>query len=41
MKFKTYKGLFDWDHFECLTKQPILANANTTQISRNRKGAPK
>lgn len=32
MKFKQYKGLFSWDHFECLTKEPIVATSTTTRF---------
>lgn len=32
MKFKLYKQLFDWDHFENLTPQPIVATASTTRF---------
>lgn len=32
MKFKLYKGLFGWDHFENLTPQPIVATGSTTRF---------
>ncbi|WP_140635950.1 hypothetical protein [Methylibium rhizosphaerae] len=32
MKFKQYKALFGWDHFENLTKQPIEATSSTTRF---------
>jgi len=32
MKFRSYKGLFGWDHFECLTKQSIVATGTTTHF---------
>lgn len=32
MKFKLYKHLFGWDHFENLTKQPIVATSTTTHF---------
>ena len=32
MKFKLYKGLFGWDHFENLTQQPIVATASSTHF---------
>lgn len=32
MKFKLYKALFGWDHFENLTKQPIEATSSTTHF---------
>ncbi|MDC0715774.1 hypothetical protein [Nannocystis bainbridge] len=31
-KFKQYKALFGWDHFEGLTKQPIVATGTTTRF---------
>ena len=32
MKFKLYKNLFGWDHFENLTQQPIVATSSTTHF---------
>lgn len=32
MKFKLYKSLFGWDHFENLTPQPIVATAASTHF---------
>lgn len=32
MKFKLYKHLFGWDHFENLTPQPILATGTSTHF---------
>lgn len=32
MKFRLYKHLFDWEHFENLTPQPIVATASTTRF---------
>lgn len=32
MKFKLYKALFGWDHFENLTPEPIVATASTTHF---------
>jgi hypothetical protein len=31
-KFRDHKTLFGWDHFECLTKEPIVATASTTHF---------
>ncbi|MCY0995351.1 hypothetical protein OV203_49955 [Nannocystis sp. ILAH1] len=31
-KFKDHKALFGWDHFEGLTRQPIVAAATTTRF---------
>lgn len=31
-KFKEHKALFGWDHFEGLTKQPIVATSTTTRF---------
>ncbi|WAS94935.1 hypothetical protein [Nannocystis punicea] len=31
-KFKDHKALFGWDHFEGLTKQPIVATSTTTRF---------
>jgi hypothetical protein len=39
MKFKAYKSLFGWDHFECLTKQSILATDTTTHFTHRVSGS--
>lgn len=38
-KFKAHKALFGWDHFECLTKQPIRATATTTRFVHRLSGS--
>lgn len=39
MKFRLYKHLFDWEHFENLTQQPIVATASTTRFVHRVSGA--
>ena len=39
MKFRDYKGLFGWDHFECLTKQSIVATDTTTHFTHRVSGS--
>src|SRR5262249_8103288 len=39
MKFKTYKNLFDWNHFECLTHESILATDTITHFTHRVSGS--